>query len=191
MDALDLLIADHNRVRGMFARFKEARDAGDSATMGRIVADVHRELDVHTTLEERSFYPSVREVDEELASLIAEGVEEHHVADLIMAEADDLKPGDPTWVAKITVLIENVEHHLGEEESDMFPQVRKVTDAATREEWGRRMERMKVELGAPTSADADNLTVDELRGMAADQQIPGRSTMDRAELAATVDLRRA
>lgn len=189
MDALDLLTADHNRVRGLFARFQEAKDAEDTATMATLAASIFQELKVHTTIEERSFYPSVRETDPDLADLVEEGVEEHHVVDVLMAEAEQLDPSDPSWVAKVTVLIENVEHHAEEEETEMFPQVRKATDAATRETWGTRLERTKAELGAPTSADAEKFSLEELRQRASEQQIPGRSTMGRDELAATIDPR--
>jgi len=189
MDALDLLTADHNRVRGLFARFKEAQEADDATTMGTLAEMIFEELRVHTTIEERAFYPSIREADEELAEIVDEGIEEHHVVDVLMEEAKQLAPGEPKWVAKLTVLIENVEHHADEEESEMFPQVRSATDAAVREKWGARLERMKAELGAPTTADAEKLTTEELKRRASEQQIPGRSTMNRDELVATVDPR--
>jgi hemerythrin superfamily protein len=189
MDALDLLTADHNRVRGLFARFRAAKEAEDTATMATLAATMFEDLRVHTKIEERAFYPSVREADEELADIVTEGIEEHHVVDVLMEEAEQLDPSDPAWAAKVTVLIENVEHHADEEETEMFPQVRKATDAATRQQWGERLERAKVELGAPTSADAQGLTMEELQRRAYEQQIPGRSTMDRDELMATVDPR--
>ena len=188
MDALDLLTADHNRVRGLFARFQEAHEKDDTVQMAELASKIVEELQVHTKIEEQVFYPAVHDLDD-LSEIVDEGAEEHHVVDVLMAEMATLDPSDPQWVAKMTVLIENVEHHAEEEESEMFPQVRKVTDDATREEWGRRMETLKKELGAPTSEEAAELTMDELRRMAAEQQIPGRSSMSREALAATVDPR--
>ena len=188
MDALDLLTADHNRVRGLFTRFKEAQDSDDTATMGELAEKIFEQLEVHTKIEEQVFYPAIHDLDE-LSEIVDEGVEEHHVVDVLMAEAKALDPGEPQWVAKMTVLIENVEHHAGEEETELFPQVRSITDKATRAEWAERLEALKADLGAPTSADAADLSIDELKQRASDQKIPGRSQMSREALAATVDPR--
>jgi|SRR5215211_7424003 len=188
MDALELLTADHNRVRGLFARFREAQEGGDAATMGELAEKIFEELEVHTKIEEQVFYPAVHDVDD-LAELVDEGIEEHHVVDMLMAEAKSLDPSEPQWVAKMTVLMENVEHHAEEEESEMFPAVRSNTDDASREEWGERMEELKADLGAPTTADAADMSIEELKRRASDQKIPGRSQMSREVLAATVDPR--
>ena len=188
MDALDLLTADHNRVRGLFARFHEAQEKDDTATMQEVATKIFEELKVHTEIEEKIFYPAVHDLDA-VAEVVDEGLEEHHVVDVLMEEAQKLDPSDPQWVAKVTVLIENVEHHAEEEETELFPKVRSETSAPTRQDWGQRMERHKAELGAPTSADAENLTTEELKRLAAEQQIPGRSTMSREDLVATVDPR--
>jgi hemerythrin superfamily protein len=189
MDGLDLLIADHNRVRGLFARFQEVHENDDTAAMGELADKIFEELEVHTAIEEQIFYPAVHDLSDELAEIIDEGVQEHHVVDVLIDEARTLKPGDAEWVAKVNVLIENVEHHAEEEETELFPPVRSATDAATRENWGKRFEEMKAERGAPTSADATELTTKELRQRASQQQIPGRSTMTRDDLVTTVDPR--
>jgi hemerythrin superfamily protein len=189
MDALDLLTADHNRVRGLFARFREAQDGDDTAAMRELAAKIFEELKVHTEIEEQIFYPAVHDLKDELGEVVDEGVEEHHVVDVLMEEAQQLDPSDPQWVAKVTVLIENVEHHAEEEESEMFPAVRSATSAQTREEWGQRLEDLKAKLGAPTSADAEELSTEELKRRAGEQQIPGRSSMSREDLVATVDPR--
>ena len=189
MDALDLLIADHNRFRGLFARFQAAQEAADAPGMSGLADAIFADLEVHTTLEEQVFYPAVHDLNDELAAEVDEGVEEHHVADVLMAEVRELEPGEDKWIAKLTVLIESTEHHIDEEEEELFPDVRSACDASTREEWGARMEAMKAERGAPTPAQAAELTIDELRRLASEQQIPGRSAMSKKELAATVDAR--
>lgn len=189
MDALDLLIADHNRFRGLFARFLEAKDDGDAAEMGELADQLAFELKVHTDLEEKIFYPGVRELGEEIAEEVDEGLQEHHVADVLIEEAQVLRPGDNEWVAKMGVLIENVEHHIDEEEAELFPHVRSKSGVDTRKQWGARMEAMKAEQGAPSPADADKLSTEELRKLATEQQIPNRSTMTRDDLVATVDAR--
>jgi hypothetical protein len=103
-----------------------------------------------------------------------------------MAESKGLDPSDEAWAAKLKVMIENVEHHAEEEEQELFPLVRKALDTDARTELGRRMETMKAQLGAPTAADKEHLSTEELNRLAREQEIPGRSSMKREELLATV-----
>jgi len=186
MDAVMLLTADHNRVRGLFAKFQAAHESEDTAEMVEVAAKILTELEVHTKLEEDIFYPEVSAASEEIKELVSEGVEEHHVVDVLAAEVKQLPPADEAWAAKMTVIIENVEHHAEEEETEMFPKVRGALDSATLTDMAERMEAMKARLGAPTAADKEALTTQELKGLAKEQEIPGRSSMDREELAATV-----
>jgi hemerythrin superfamily protein len=186
MDALTLLTADHNRVRGLFARFTSAKEADDTQTMAELAEIIGHELEVHTTIEEDVFYPWARGLSDEIAEVVDEGVEEHHVVDVLLGEVADLSPGDDEWVAKLTVVIENVEHHAEEEESEMFPQIRKASDGDALEAMAADLEAKKAQLGAPTLADKRDMSTDELRELASEQEIPGRSSMDHDELAATV-----
>ena len=185
MDALELLTADHNRVRGLFTRFKAAEGEND-AQAARLAAMIFEELDVHTKIEEEIFYPAITKLNDEIHDLVVEGVEEHHVVDTLMAEVKLLSPTDEEWAAKIKVLIENVEHHAEEEEQEMFPMVRKAMNDDARTELGRQMEAKKAALGAPTAADKAHLSTEELNELAREQEIPGRSSMKREELLATV-----
>ncbi|MGH9165632.1 MAG: hypothetical protein ACRDZW_09000 [Acidimicrobiales bacterium] len=89
-------------------------------------------------------------------------------------------------MAKMKVLIENIEHHAGEEEAEMFPEARQAFDAAALESLGQRLEARKAELGAPTVADKEHLSTEDLKSLATAQEIPGRSSMKRDELLATV-----
>ena len=188
MDALELLIADHNRVRGLFARFQAAEESEDTAQMGELSGKILIELEVHTTIEEEIFYPEVSGASEDIKDLVDEGFEEHHVAKVLMEEVTALTPEDDAFVAKMKVIIESVEHHAGEEEEEMFPLCRKALDSAARENLGQRLEARKAQLGAPTAADKEHLTTAELKALATEQEIPGRSSMDREELVATVGL---
>jgi hemerythrin superfamily protein len=186
MDALTLLIADHNRVRGLFNRFRKAKDATDTATMAELAATIFTELDVHTTIEEEIFYPEIHDLSDEIGDTVDEGIQEHHVVKVLMPEIAGLEAGADEWVAKMTVLIENVEHHAEEEEKDLFPKVRTNTTADGREKLGARLDARKGELGAPTLGDKIDLTDEQLHELATAQDIPGRSKMDHDELAATV-----
>lgn len=187
MDATTLLTADHDRVRGLFTKFQSAHEAGDDQAMQEVVGKITTELKVHTTIEEEIFYPEARQGGEEMEELVAEGAEEHHVVDVLMEELAGLPPGSEEWTAKVQVMIENVEHHAEEEEKEMFPLVRQAFDADARSQLAERLEARKAELGAPTIADKENLTVEQLRELAREQEIPGRSDMDRDRLLATVD----
>ncbi|MGV3760027.1 MAG: hemerythrin domain-containing protein [Actinomycetota bacterium] len=186
MDAVTLLTADHNRVRGLFARFKEAQEAEDTAAMSELAAQCFTELEVHTGIEEEIFYPRVKETDEEIAELVDEGLQEHHVVDVLMEEMKALEPGSDEWVAKFTVLMENVEHHAEEEEAEMFPPLRSKLGADVLEPLADELEAGKKQRGAPIVADKIDLTKEQLMELAREQEIPGRSKMDHDELAATV-----
>ena len=189
MDCLELLTADHNRVRGLFKRFKDAEESDDTATMQLVATKIVEELQIHMTIEEEIFYPAVRGESEEIKDTVYEGVEEHHVAKVLVEELAAMAPESDQWKAKVKVLIESVEHHADEEESDMFPPVRNKTSAEQRERLGARLGRRKVELGAPPVEMALDLTKAELEELAKKQEIPGRSKMKKPELAATVDPR--
>ena len=89
MDALDLLIADHNRVRGLFARFTAAKEGDDPAAMGELASVIDRQFEIHTTIEEEVFYPWARDLSDEIAEVVDEGVEEHHVVKVLLGEVRD------------------------------------------------------------------------------------------------------
>jgi hemerythrin superfamily protein len=185
MNALDLLIADHNRVRGLFTRFKSAQDRDDPTAMVEIAGKIFDDLTVHTTIEEEIFYPAVHDTTAEIADTVDEGLQEHHVVKVLMEELGQVEAGSDEWIAKMTVLIENVAHHADEEESDLFPPLRRPLSAEL-EAMTPRLETRKRELGAPVLADKIDLTKEELLDLAKDQEIPGRTKMSQEELAATV-----
>ena len=186
MEALELLTADHNRVRGLFKRFLAAEERDDSGEMATLAQKIITELEVHTQIEEEIFYPAIKGSSDEVDDVVAEGMEEHHVAKTLISEIKTLTPEDEAWPAKMKVLIESVEHHAEEEEDEMFGGVRKRVPAATLEQLGEQLEARKAELGAPTAADKEHLTLEELKALASEQEIPGRSSMSREELVATV-----
>jgi len=103
-----------------------------------------------------------------------------------MSELRQIELGGDQWVAKMTVLIESVEHHAEEEEKEMFPGVRGRASEDDRNSMGERLDARKRNLGAPGLSATIDLTTEELRQLASQQQIPGRSKMKKEELAATV-----
>jgi hemerythrin-like domain-containing protein len=125
MDALTLLKADHEAVETKFARFEEL---GPRALKSKaaVAADVIEALSVHAAIEEQVLYPAVRDrlVDDE--GQILEALEEHHVVKWTLAELDGMDPDHERFDAKFTVLIENVRHHVKEEENELFPKVRRA-----------------------------------------------------------------
>jgi hemerythrin superfamily protein len=189
MDCLDLIIADHNRVRGLFKRWTAAHERKDAESMKLLATKIVDELRIHMAIEEEIFYPAVRGESAEISETIFEGVEEHHVAKVLVQELAECEPEGDAWEAKVKVLIESVEHHADEEESDMLPKVRSKTDADQRERLGTRLADRKVQLGAPPVEMALDLSVEELKTLATKQEIPGRSKMKKPELALTVDPR--
>jgi hemerythrin-like domain-containing protein len=108
-------------------------------------------LKVHTKLEEEIFYPAMREKGGELADMIAEATEEHHVVDLLVAELEKLNSADEQYDAKFTVLMENVEHHVEEEEGQLFPKAGKALRGEL-DELGDEMSERKVQLKTEAKA---------------------------------------
>ena len=122
-DAIVILKDDHKRIRSLFKRFQESGPNAHS-TRGKIVDEIIQELTVHTYIENEVMYPQVRALVPELEQDVLESYEEHHVADLLVMELVPMTWKDERFVAKATVLIENVDHHIEEEEQEWFPKVR-------------------------------------------------------------------
>ena len=137
-DAIVLLREDHRQVRKLFTQFEKAGEDANAAKAD-IVDKVIELLTVHTYLENEVMYPRVRELVPDLEDDILESYEEHHVADLLVAELDAMDPTDERFTAKTTVLIENVRHHMDEEENDWFPQVREHLGRKQLQQLGAQM----------------------------------------------------
>lgn len=141
-DAIVLLKQDHKEVKALFRQFQKA---GDDATeaKGELVRKIIEELMVHTYIENEGMYPQVRKLLPDLEDDVLESYEEHHVADLLCAELWSLDPSDERFDAKTTVLIENVEHHIEEEEGEWFPKVREGLSRTQLQEIGAQMLELK------------------------------------------------
>ncbi|GHJ91397.1 hemerythrin [Streptomyces sp. NE5-10] len=138
MDGIVLLRDDHKTVEKLFKEFERAGD--DTARKREIADEVIRELTVHAWIEERVFYPAAREAAPETTDHILESVEEHHAVAWMLSELEGFDPADERFDAKMTVLMENVRHHVEEEEKDWFPDVRKAMGRNRLLELGDRME---------------------------------------------------
>ena len=123
MDAITLLKDDHRTVEQLFKRFEQA---GERAHVQKrqIVDRIIEELSVHAAIEEQVFYPVARATVPDTEDIALESLEEHHVVKWLLSELVDMDPAHERFDAKVTVLIENVRHHVEEEESEFFPKVR-------------------------------------------------------------------
>ena len=122
-DAIVLLKEDHKEIKRAFRDFEKAGE-GATKRKGELVDTMIELLTRHTYIENEVMYPRVRELLPDLEDDVLESYEEHHVADMIIMELSMMKPTDERFDAKTTVLIENVEHHIDEEEEEWFPKVR-------------------------------------------------------------------
>lgn len=121
-DAVALLKADHRAVEKLFSQFEKAKDDDRKK---QIADQICMELRVHTQIEEEIFYPTSREFLED-DDIVDEAVVEHAAAKDLIAEIEAMQPGEDLFDAKVTVLQEQIEHHVEEEEKEFFPQVQKT-----------------------------------------------------------------
>jgi hemerythrin-like domain-containing protein len=159
-DAIVLLKNDHKEIRKAFRDFEKAGDAAFKAK-GKLVDKIIELLTVHTYIENEVMYPRVRELLPDLEDDVLESYEEHHVADVLVVELSMMKPDDERFDAKTTVLIENVDHHIDEEEKEWFPKVREGLGRKTLQEIGADMaEAKKKAPRRPSQPSALKKTVD-------------------------------
>jgi iron-sulfur cluster repair protein YtfE (RIC family) len=141
MDAITLLKTDHEKVSGIFEKLEETTERAEK-TREELFTKLKQELDVHAHIEETIFYPVLKK-SEETRDITMEGIQEHHVVKVLLRELDAMGVGSETWTAKLKVLKENVEHHVEEEEEDMFKKARTVLSKEQLEEIGAQMEQEK------------------------------------------------
>jgi hemerythrin-like domain-containing protein len=141
MDALSLLRGDHDAIKPLLERIKETTDRaekGRSELFSRIKAD----LTIHELIEEEIFYPALKE-HPRAKEIVLEGYEEHDVVSRLMGELDGMEPTDERFGPKAKVMAENIEHHIQEEEGEMFAKARQVFDRGELEALGERMARRR------------------------------------------------
>ena len=141
MNAIDLLTKDHKHLKTLLAR---AATAKGEERREELIETLRSELVAHERMEEEVFYPPLRD-NSKTHDIVLEGYQEHHVADLILDELLELPADSEMWQPKVKVLQENIEHHIEEEEGEMFKKARKILSDEELEQLGARMEAVKKE----------------------------------------------
>ena len=149
MNAIELLKEDHDKVDKLFQKVKATPDGDHKELFEQIKA----ELDVHTHIEETIFYPKLKEDgDDELKDIVLEGIEEHRQAKMFLKELAALADESEKFDPKLKVLMEDIEHHVQEEEGQMFLMVKEQFDEFTLQELGKEMEKEKKTFGKSQKA---------------------------------------
>src|SRR3712207_3202978 len=126
MDAIAMLKADHDKVKELLTQLESTTVRGVK-TRTELFATIKGEMVVHEIIEEEIFYPELK-AHPKAKDIVLEGYEEHHVVDLLMGELEALDVSDESWGPKALVMKENIEHHIEEEEGEMFKTARSVFD---------------------------------------------------------------
>ncbi|HEY5979992.1 MAG TPA: hemerythrin domain-containing protein [Microlunatus sp.] len=159
-DAIVLLKDDHKEIRRLFREFSDTGVEAHAA-QASLATKIIEALTVHTYIENEMMYPEVRRLLPDLDDEVLESYEEHHVADLLVMELMPMSPSDERFRPKMTVLIENVTHHMDEEEQDWFPKVRAGLGRKQLSELGERMiEQKKTAPRSPAQPSALKKVVD-------------------------------
>ena len=153
MNAISMLKTDHDKVKKLLTELESTTERGEK-TRAELFSTIKGELTVHEIIEEEIFYPALKS-HPKAKDIVLEGYEEHHVVDVLMAELEALDVTDETWGAKALVMKENIEHHIEEEEGEMFKQARQVFEESELEKLGAQMEARRTsaqrELGIPAN----------------------------------------
>ena len=144
MNAFQLLKEDHQKVSGIFQQLEPTTERAEK-TRTELFAKLKEELDIHAQIEESIFYPSIKQAAE-TREIVLEGFEEHHVIKTLLKELEAGDVGSEQWTAKLKVLKENVEHHVEEEEQEMFQKARQVLNEGEIDRLGAQMDEMKQQL---------------------------------------------
>ena len=159
-DAIVLLKNDHKEIRKLFTQFEKAGENAHAAK-GKLVDRMIELLTQHTYIENEVMYPRVRALLPEVEDDVLESYEEHHVADVLVVELAAMKPDAERFTAKTTVLIENVRHHIEEEEQEWFPKVREGLGRTVLQDIGAEMiEARKKAPKRPSQPSALKKTID-------------------------------
>jgi iron-sulfur cluster repair protein YtfE (RIC family) len=148
MNAIELLKKDHRTVKSLFESFEKAKEKEEETSKAELFASIKEELDAHAQVEEEIFYPAFDQAaeKEDDKELVLEAGEEHKQVKTLLAELEGLDPDDETFDAKMKVLKDNIEHHVEEEEGEMFPHAQKQLGGDRLEQLGQRIAARKEEI---------------------------------------------
>jgi len=182
-DAIALLTDDHKTVQKLFKDYEKlVQNDGDEAEKAALAKQICTELVIHAQIEEEIFYPAVREAIEE-TDLLDEAEVEHASAKDLIAQLSTMAPGDELYDAKVTVLGEYVNHHISEEQDEMFPQAKKaeLDTASLGAELLERKQELQAEIGVGADDDVESAEeAGETQAVAA-RKSAARSTKARAQ----------
>ncbi|MGI8999554.1 MAG: hemerythrin domain-containing protein [Candidatus Limnocylindria bacterium] len=141
MDAISLLTDDHAKVKKLLAEGEATTERAEK-TRTELFEAIKGEMLIHERIEEEIFYPALK-AHPKAKEIVLEGYEEHHVVDEIMGELETTSVTDEVWAAKFKVMKENIEHHMEEEEGEMFKQARQVFSTDELNKLGAEMMELK------------------------------------------------
>lgn len=146
MNAIDLLKADHQHVKAILTQLSESTERGIKKRT-ELLSKLEMEIAIHTRLEEEILYPAYKKAGgKEQDVMYYEAKEEHRtVESLVLPDLKKTDPGTPEFSGRVKVLKELLEHHIEEEETEMFPQANKLLGKAKLNELGLQMEEMKAQ----------------------------------------------
>ncbi|MFN2626205.1 MAG: hemerythrin domain-containing protein [Mycobacteriales bacterium] len=178
-NAVELIKSDHREVESLFEKFQ-------STKRREVALKICEELTLHAQIEEKLLYPDVKK--EVSAELEQEAEKEHQEVKDLIAKIEGLGEGDAQRLGELmTKLQQGVDHHVQEEESEMLPKVEEQFGVERLNQIGEQITRMKQQAATATGEQVVDLTKDELYEKAKEQDVPGRSTMNKDELASAVD----
>lgn len=135
----DILKQEHQQVSQMLNKMTEGEPTKQQ------IDELYMALEAHTQAEEKTLYQDLMQ-PEQTHEIVLEGIEEHHVVDMLLKEIRELDPSDERVSAKLSVLKENVEHHIQEEEQQMFPKAQQVKDGQWAEQMGEQYQQKEQQL---------------------------------------------
>ena len=150
MNAFELLKADHDKVGKLLDQIDQTTERG-TKTREELFTKVKTELDIHAQIEETIVYPALEEADE-TRDITLEAYEEHRLVKQLLSELESMSKDSEEWTARFSVLKENVEHHVEEEEGELFPKAKKVLSKEDQETLGTRLEEAKAKKAAAKRA---------------------------------------